>query len=350
MDQLQINSKSASTSRRVGTWTAVLGLGILALGVAIWQSLAASGNLNPLAPGTNAISSVIDIGVLVFREGLECVLVLAALTAGMKRDESVSQSPVLIGVASGLVATLATWAVAIRIVNDLSVSISALALQAATGLLAGAVLLVVMNWFFHKVYWTGWISFHTERRRELAAQAQSRGASTLHLFFGLVLLGFTSVYREGFEVVLFLQSYRLRLGNEPVCWGAGAGVILTVAVALVTFVLHRKLPYRRMLVLTGILLGIVLMVMVGEQAQEMQLAGWIPATQIPALSHSVPTWMSLWFSVFPTVETLVAQAVAGLLVIGSYFVASRPRAQRAQEAPVSTSLPVHGAGVEHPSR
>jgi high-affinity iron transporter len=31
--------------------------------------------------------------------------------------------------------------------------------------------------------------------------------------------------------------------------------------------------------------------------------------------------MGLWFSVFPTVETLAAQAVATVLVVGSYFAA-----------------------------
>ena len=67
----------------------------------------------------------------------------------------------------------------------------------------------------------------------------------------------------------------------------------------------------------------VLLVMVGEQAQEMQLAHWLPTTQISWLTHVIPAWMGLWFSVFPTVETLVAQAIAAVLVIGSYFAAQR---------------------------
>jgi high-affinity iron transporter len=62
--------------------------------------------------------------------------------------------------------------------------------------------------------------------------------------------------------------------------------------------------------------------MVGEQAQEMQLAHWLPTTAMPRLAAVIPPWMGLWFSVFPTVETLVAQAVAGVLVVGSYFAAS----------------------------
>ncbi len=320
--------------------------------VAFRGRVALTVDMNPLAPGTKSMAAVLDIGVLVFREGLECVLVLAALTAGMKRARSSPKHSILIGVAAGSVATLATWAIAVRIMNDLGESVSALTLQAATGLVAVAVLLVVMNWFFHKVYWTGWISFHTERQRDLASRAEKREASNFRLLLGMTLLGFTSVYREGFEVVLFLQGYRLRLGNAPVYWGAGTGLILTGCVAMLTFGLHRKLPYRKMLVFSGSLLGIVLMIMVGEQVQEMQLAGWIPTTQIPALAHSIPPWVSLWFSFFPTVETLVSQVVAALLVLGSYFIASHPRAKTTPDVErlgLNHSR-VHAARVENLSR
>src|SRR5579862_8962155 len=166
--------------------------------------------------GVVAGIGALNIAVLVFREGLECVLVLAAITAGLNRDSSKSTKPIAAGVAAGVVATLGTWAAAVQIMNDLSQSVSALTLQAATGMLAVAVLLLVMNWFFHKVYWTGWISIHNERKRELLARAATAQTSKMGLIAGLAMLGFTSFYREGFEVVLFLQSYRLRLGNGPV--------------------------------------------------------------------------------------------------------------------------------------
>jgi high-affinity iron transporter len=200
---------------------------------------------------------------------------------------------------------------------------SALDLQAATGLLAIVVLLVIMNWFFHKIYWGGWIRAHNRRRKALLENARTAEISQKRLWWGLILLGFTSLYREGFEVVLFLQSYHLRLGGGVVLTGALLGLVLTGMVAVLTFVLQQRLPYRKMLITTGILLGVVLLVMVGEQAQEMQLAKWIPTTPIAFLETYIPRWMGLWFAVFPTVETLVAQLIAALLVIGSYFAARR---------------------------
>ena len=269
------------------------------------------------------VSTVIDIGVLVFREGLECILVLAAITAGLIGRRGRYKRPIAWGASAGFVATLLTWMLAVRIVSDLSADISALALQAATGLLAVIVLLIVMNWFFHRVYWTGWISLHNKKKQSLLQAGDDSASSQARLLWGMALLGFSSLYREGIEVVLFLQSYRLKLGGRPVLYGTLLGLFLSGVVAVLTFIAHRQLPYRRMLVLTGALLGGVLLVMVGEQAQEMQLAHWLPTTSIHWLAVVIPAWMGLWLSVFPTLETLAAQAIAGALVIGSYIVSRR---------------------------
>jgi len=264
-------------------------------------------------------SGVVNIAVLVFREGLECILVLAALTASFRGKESRYHRQIIGGVLLGVLATAITWIIAVRILNDISENVSALALQAGTGLLAIVVLLVVMNWFFHKMYWTGWISMHNRKKQELVTSAKA--GNFWRPTLGMGFLGFTSFYREGFEVVLFLQSFRLRLGGKAVLGGVILGSVATAAVAILTFVIHHHLPYRRMLVVTGVMLAMVLLVMVGEEAQEMQLAGWLSTTHLPRLSEIIPGWAGLWFSVFPTVETLASQLVAGVLVFGSYFTA-----------------------------
>jgi high-affinity iron transporter len=111
-------------------------------------------------------------------------------------------------------------------------------------------------------------------------------------------------------------------------------------VGVITFLAHRHMPYKRMLVLTGVMLGVVLIVMVGESVQEMQLAGWLPETSV---ALSIPGWVGLWFAVFPTVEGLVAQALAAALVLGSYFGAEywrvkRPR--RRAEATAASTAPI----------
>ena len=336
------NSSSAAQRTAPSRWPRVVTRAALVLATLVvaavlaWQAIAASGNPSPDAAHTTGTVAIFDIGVLTFREGLECILVLAAITASMVDDERRYRHPVAVGAGVGFAATVITWVVVAGALNALMQNVPALELQAITGLIAIVVLLLVMNWFFHRVYWTGWIGMHTRRKKALlgsAAAGDSRATSPIsrtRLLWGLGLLGFTSLYREGFEVVLFLQSYRLQLGDRIVFRGVVVGLALTSIVAMLTFVAQRRLPYRRMLVLTGVLLGGVLLVMVGEQAQEMQLAHWIPTTTIHWLRAVIPGWAELWFSVFPTVQTLGAQIAAALFVVGSYVVARSRGSGRAE--------------------
>src|SRR5437667_3932794 len=306
---------------KVALRISVAAAALFVIAMLVWQGVTAHGAPDPMRPNTSPTVAFLDIGILVFREGLECILVLAAITASMTGARRVHRQPVALGAGLAFVASLITWFIAVRIVGSLSDNMSALDLQAATGLLAVIVLLVIMNWFFHKIYWGGWIRAHNRRRKALLENARSVEISQRHLWWGLILLGFTSLYREGFEVVLFLQSYNLRLGTGVVLKGALLGLLLSGMVAALTFVLQQRLPYRKMLITTGILLGVVLLVMVGEQAQEMQLAHWISRTEIPWLVNALPAWLGMWFAVFPTYETLIAQGLAAVLVIGSYYAA-----------------------------
>ena len=301
------------------------------VGVFVWQALAAHGSPDPTVRGLSPAAMILSCGVLVFREGLEAILVLAAVTAGMARTGRRDYlRAVPVGGVFAFLASIATWFVVVALLAR--VTAPALDVQAATGLLAIVVLLVIMNWFFHKVYWTGWITSHSNRRKRIMAEDVKGNGS--RAFLGLALLGFTAIYREGFEIVLFLQNLRLRAGDALVLKGTAVGLGLTLMVAALTFVAHKKLPYKKMLVATGILLGVVLLVMVGEEAQEMQQAGWLHTTP---LHLGLPDWLGVWLSVFPTAETLAAQALAALLVVGSYVAANRLHRSRPSQnrAPAS---------------
>jgi high-affinity iron transporter len=139
---------------------------------------------------------------------------------------------------------------------------------------------------------------------------------------GLGLLGFTSIYREGFEIVIFLQSLRVTFGSSVVLEGVLLGCLFTAAVGILTFALHQRLPYKRLLIITGAMLVVVLFVMVGEEVNEMQLAGWIGTTPIGV---DVPGWAGQWFSLFGNVETIAAQVLAVAVVLGSYLAAEHLR-------------------------
>jgi high-affinity iron transporter len=278
-----------------------------------------------LGEGQSRATVVTNAAILVFREGLEAVLILAAITASMVGALTQRRRPVMVGAALGLVASILTWLLA-QLVLD-SLSRYGEKLEAVVGLIAIAVLLLVMNWFFHKVYWTEHIrKFHKRRKRLVGESDQgARVGFWSAQVFGFGLLGLTSVYREGFETVLFLQSLELATDAATVIEGAMLGLALTGAVAVVTFKLQRKLPYKRMLIATGVLLAFVLVVMVGTTARTLQGIGWLPITPIDV---QIPYWAGTWLGAFPTWESLGAQVLALVIVFGSYVLAEELRVKR----------------------
>src|SRR3954452_15231157 len=124
----------------------------------------------PDAASTGTV--VVNSAVIVFREGLEAVLIFAAVTASMVGVQRSARKPVAAGLGIGLVATDLTWFGAVALLSQFDAYRGEL--QAITGLTHVGVLLVVLNWFMHKVYWTGYNAHHHRRPRK-AMQASSTG-------------------------------------------------------------------------------------------------------------------------------------------------------------------------------
>ena len=327
-------------------WTAIV-LAVAVIAVVLgWHAHGGTTDPTALPPGhrLSHTTVVINSAILVLREGLETILVLAAVTASFLGANQVYRRPVEAGGASALVAGVATWFAVVWFIGQFHGG--EFDVQAATGLPSLIVLLIVMNWFFHKVYWTGWISSHHKRRRSLLSSDPD--TNKRRMLMGLALLGFTSVYRECFEIVIFLQNLRELYGSSVVLEGVVIGCLFTAAGGVLTFGLHQRLPYKRLLIITGVMLLFVLVVSVGEEVNEMQLAGWIGTTEIQGLY--IPGWMGTWFSLFNNWETFIGQAIALLLVLGSYVGAQymrvwRPRRRGQQAAVRSDQAPERPADL-----
>jgi high-affinity iron transporter len=108
-----------------------------------------------------------------------------------------------------------------------------------------------------------------------------------------------------------------------------------VAVFVLVVALERKLPHKKMLVATGLLITWVLVVMVGTTVQTMQKVGWIGVTPVEGLE--LPYWAGLWLGVYPTWQGLIAQVAAATFVLGSYFAAEATRKRRRTRLVSSTA-------------
>src|SRR3954447_25265173 len=122
--------------------------------------LMATADTGPVDPtevgGTQSHGTiVVNSAIIVFREGLEAVLIFAAVIASFLGANRSRRRPVVAGAAVAFAATVLTWFV----VQAVLAAASPLGprLEAITGFVAIVVLLVVLNWFVHKVYWSEWI-------------------------------------------------------------------------------------------------------------------------------------------------------------------------------------------------
>ena len=284
---------------------------------------------------TSTFAVVSNTAVIVFREGLEAVLILAALMAGMTGAQAGLRKPLLAGAGVAFLASVATWGIAQTVLGSLSRYGEKL--EAIVSLVAIAMLLVILNWFYHRVYWNEHLAgLHGRKKRILGIGVGVAAAQLV----GLAMLGFSSVYREGFETVLFLQAIVLEAGAGLVLVGVAIGLAATLGVGFLTIKLQRKLPHKKMLVATGFLILWVLVVMVGTTVQTLQVVGWVPVTPVEGLQ--LPYWAGLWLGIFPTWEGLLAQGAAFAFVLGSYVAAEqlRKRKRRAileKPAPVTPS-------------
>src|SRR3954465_6262747 len=170
--------------RRTAWWT--VGLSVLA-GLVYLMATAKTGPVDPTeatAPQSHA-TVVANSAIIVFREGLEAVLIFAAVTASLMGANKARRRPITLGAGFAFGAAVVTW----FLVQWLLDAASGLGprLEAITGFIAIVVLLLVLNWFVHKVYWSQWIGRHHRQRTKVLARV-GIGAT-----LGLVLLGFTSV-------------------------------------------------------------------------------------------------------------------------------------------------------------
>jgi len=282
-----------------------------------------------LAAGAPAWLGAANAFIILVREGLEAVLLLAALLAylaasGAGRRE---RRQVYAGAAAGVVATIATC-----IVADLLIPIrggSRELVEGITGLLAVAVLLYVSNWLFQKTYIHDWKDY----LREHAGRAASTGSA-----LAMAALAFAAVYREGFETVLFYQALLFDAGYASVLLGAIPGALVIGAIGVGIIRMGVKLPLRKVFAVTNAILLYLAFTFVGKGLYSLQEAGLFA----PHALHGVPDLMPLrqLLGVYPIAETLLAQLLFAAGVTLTY-VSYRRRLARARTA--------SGAPAERPA-
>jgi high-affinity iron transporter len=285
----------------------------------------ALGNLAQCAELLKVAVSPATIGFTAFtivaREGLEAIIILAALFAGLRGVEYTStRKGIASGAWMGLLVTAITFWLSRTVIHSLTRFGEKL--EAVVSVFAVIILFIVTNWVFHRVYWVGWNS----KLRALSKSAQEV-SSTRWEWLALLGVGFLTVYREGFEMALFLQSLLLEGSKSAVLIGGGVAVLFLVLIGALTFRFGVKLPYRKLMVLTGILVVSIMVTFIGSTVRLFQVVNWMPIH--PVYSLHLPNWSGLWLGLYPSWEGLLIPPLA-LVYVGGVWLFNKLRSRKAE--------------------
>lgn len=265
------------------------------------------------ADGMSGEAAFVSSLLILLREGLEAILVLAAIIAFVVKTGRRDALPYIhVGWIAAVLLGLVTWVVASQLVEITGANREMT--EGISALLASAMLLYVGFWLHKRSYAQAWQSFI---RDQVTA---ALGKQTLWAMAGI---SFLAVYRELFEVVLFYQTLWAQAGPEghsAVLGGIAAAAVLLAALAWAILKYSMRLPIGPFFTATSALLVLMAVVFVGHGVAALQEAGVMQFT--PAHFVAVPL-----LGIHPSVQGLVLQAAVTLLVV-AVIVANRRSARR----------------------
>ncbi|MFJ4247302.1 high-affinity iron transporter [Pseudomonas helmanticensis] len=249
--------------------------------------------------------------LILLREGLEAILVLAAILAFLRNtgQQSAVRS-VNVGWGLALLAGLGTWALAAYVI-DVSGSQREL-LEGATALFASVMVLWLGVWMHDRRHAAAWQDY-------IKSSLVGGGGR-----FGFAILAFFSVYRELFEVILFYETLWLQAGpagHDAVLAGGATALVLLVGLAWVILRGSAKLPLTLFFSINAALLCALSVVFAGHGVKALQEAGIFGTRPVAFFEFD-------WLGIHADAYSLTAQAVAIVAIVllyGRSWVAERRR-------------------------
>ena len=275
--------------------------------------------------------------VVLLREGLEAILVVAAIIAYLvKSGHKDKIRHIYWGIAAGLVASGLVALLFTLLFNGNGPQQEIL--EGVVALVAMLMLLYTSNWMLSKSSVESWNHYIQSR----TVAAISKGS-----VISLALLSFLAVFREGAETVMFYQAiFAMAPGGTREIWTgfAAAAVVLVIVFVLIRFT-SVKIPIRPFFIITSLLMAVMVVIFAGGGVHALIEGDLVPATYLPG----VPT--SDWIGLYPYTQTIGAQILAALVVVVLAIVSTRrlhkqEQAQSNQDSGGSSSATVHQTEAE----
>lgn len=275
-----------------------------------------------LVTGTGQLAPTIAFTssfAVIFREGLESVLILGAILTYLEASRNTKfKRFVYYGVVLAIIATAITWFIASYIIRISGANRELI--EAVAALSATAVLFYVSFWILNKIEHKKWMEFVKAK----VWQASTTGGTAV-----FVMLSFFTVYREGFETVLFYEAMFgfAKYMEVYVGFGFVVGIATLLGVYFVTRKLGKRLPLKMLFGLTMGVGAYLSIAFLGNAVRELQTLDILPFTSLLGTVPRLDINMAKMTGIYPTLETIIAQIIMlGIyLVAASYVLVLKPR-------------------------
>jgi high-affinity iron transporter len=252
-------------------------------------------------------SAFIQAAVILLREGLEAMLVIAALAGYLTKAGAGHRIQALYGGALAAVGAsiVAAWLFAVLNSGEHSDILEGIII-----LVAAALMLYVSGWLMVKQDPRGWQDYLAHKADHALSQ---------DTVWAIGALAFLAVFREGAETVLFINALATTEGG----WSAGlfAGLVAATAGLAVLFyfinLIARKLPLRPLFIVTSAFLFVMAIKFIGEAVQEFQEQAIITVTEVKGSAFLSAIGLN------PSMEALSIQGLVILFALATYSVVQR---------------------------
>ena len=281
-----------------------------------------------LVSGTGVVAPGIAFSTsfsIIFREGLESALIIGAILTYLEASRNNRfRKHVYYGIIISIAATAVTWSLAQYLIEISGANREII--EAVAGISAVAILFWVSFWVLNKIETKKWIEF---------VKAKVWKATTTGSVVVFVMLSFFTVYREGFETVLFYQA--MLSFAKYMEWYVIAGLLsgLAVIIGIVFLIrrLGRKLPLRLLFGLTMAVGAYMSIAFMGNAIRSFQEIGYISTTSLIGVVPRLDINLADMTGIHPTLESVIAQLILlAIYTIGSlYILIIQPRRKKAIE-------------------
>ncbi|GHI00263.1 Fe 2+/Pb2+ permease [Neobacillus kokaensis] len=260
--------------------------------------------------------SLWDAALILLREGLEAILIVGTLIAFLKKmGQASKQKWIWAGVAAGILAS-AVLAVVINLVFSKIVAASSREyIEGITGVVAVLMMLTVGAWLHNKSSIGNWNKYINQQMQ----QAIAKGS-----LISFAFISFLSVFREGAETIIFYTGITPYISLQQLIIGVVLAIVILGVVGFLIIHYSVKIPIRLFFKAATILIYLLAFKILGVSIHALQISNVLSMSTVQSLPYID------WIGMYPTWETFLIQILLiAIILFMTWMVKKRAAAKNA---------------------